>query len=173
MSLTVRGMKERKKPSLHESGQKRSIAPVALAQETTAWSVCPVNLVCLGMKTTERRTLALALEMDVPMTKKLEKSLDESSRAFRTSLIVRDCHFFPVLCSRVSRSVRELLLLESSMASEVKSFDKRSFKHRHGQKKPSVKPLLWEKESELKMRTAKASRARLVTEINHLVCSSV
>ena len=62
-----------------------------------------------------------------------------------------------------------LLLLESSMASEVKSFDNQSFKHLQGQKKPSVKPLLWEKESELKMRIAKASKARLVTEINHLV----
>ena len=76
LSLIVRGIKERKKPSLHESGQKRSIAPVALVQETTAWSVWPVNLVCLGMKTTECRTLALALEIEVPMTMKLEKSLE-------------------------------------------------------------------------------------------------
>ena len=148
LSLTVSGIKERKKPSLHESGQNRSMAPVALAQETTAWSVCPVNLVCRGMKTTEWRTLALALEIDVPTTKKLEKSLENSPKALRTSPIERDCHFFPVLFSRVSRSVSVVLLLESSMASEVKSFVTRSFKHFQGQKKPSVKPLLCEKENE-------------------------
>ena len=144
LSFNVKGMKERKKPSLHESGQKRSMAPVALVHETTAWSVWPVNLVCLGIKTTECLTLALALEIEVPMTMKLAKSLEEFSRASLTSVIVRDCHSLPVLFSRVARKESVLLLLDSSMASEVKSFVKRSFKHLQGQKKPKVKPLLCE-----------------------------
>ena len=107
------------------------------------------------------------------MTMKLAKSLEEFSRASLTSVIVRDCHSLPVLFSRVARKESVLLLLDSSMASEVKSFVKRSFKHLQGQKKPRVKPLLCEKERELKIRIAKASRARLVTEISHCVCSSV
>ena len=50
------------------------MAPVASVQATTAWSNCPVNLVRLGMKTIECLTLALALEIEVPMTKKQEKA---------------------------------------------------------------------------------------------------
>ena len=69
--LDSQGDEGTKNPSLHESGQNRSMAPVALVQDTTAWSVCPVNLLCRGMKTTEWRTLALAPEIDVPMTKKV------------------------------------------------------------------------------------------------------
>ena len=35
-SLRVKGKKVLKKPALHESGHKRSMAPVALVQATTA-----------------------------------------------------------------------------------------------------------------------------------------
>jgi hypothetical protein len=73
-NLIVSGMKDRKKPSLHESGQNKSIAPVALVQATTAWSVRPVKLVCLSMKTTKCRTLALALDIEVPTTKNWAKA---------------------------------------------------------------------------------------------------
>ena len=73
-NLIERGMYDLKKPSLHESGQNKSIAPVAVAQATTAWSVRPVKLVCLGIKTTERLTLALALEIEAPTTKNWEKA---------------------------------------------------------------------------------------------------
>ena len=68
-NLIVNGMYDLKKPSLHESGQNNSIAPMALVQATTAWSVRPVKLVCLGINTTECLTLALALEIEVPTTK--------------------------------------------------------------------------------------------------------
>ena len=61
------------------------MSPQWHGQATTAWSNCPVNFVRLGMKTTECRTLALALEIDVPITKKLAKEREKSSRASLTS----------------------------------------------------------------------------------------
>ena len=58
---------------------------MALVQATTAWSNCPENFVYLGTKTTECLTLALALEMEVPMTKKLAKECEKSNNACLTS----------------------------------------------------------------------------------------
>ena len=62
-----------KKPDLQANGQIKRVKPVALVQATTLCSNSPVNLVCLGMKTTECLTFALALEIDVPMVKKLAR----------------------------------------------------------------------------------------------------
>ena len=60
-----------KNPDRQVNGQIKRVKPVALVQATTLCSNSPVNLVCLGMKTTACLTFALALEIEVPMVKRL------------------------------------------------------------------------------------------------------
>ena len=68
-SWQVSGMKVLKKPDLQAKGQWRSTMPFDRVQATTDCANSPVKDVCLGTMTTECLTLALALEMEEPMTK--------------------------------------------------------------------------------------------------------
>ena len=132
-----------KKPDLQANGQIKRVKPVALVHATTLCSNSPVNLVCLGMKTTECLTFALALEIDVPMVKKLARCCGLDCKAHlmscRVSCPHSNLHKEAMASTRELNVVVFLLFLVRSKLFAEKCPAILSFKHRQGHRKPRLK----------------------------------